>query len=178
MNVDFCIIPECYTDTNLIETIAPPLNNRGYNHQMGCNKVSSKMQDLKDCFALGIVDKDKKQIKYLNEFDEIANEKHIHLFKHKNKHHYIIQISPAIELFIIDTAKEVNLDLYEYGLSFELDELKKVTKRKTKKKDQQLSKLFRTFLNQKASEFVLLSKWIMYLIDHTYQSDIEILKQL
>ncbi|MCF8357389.1 MAG: hypothetical protein K9H26_01435 [Prolixibacteraceae bacterium] len=52
MNVDYCIIPECYTDTNLIETIAPPLNKKGYNHQMGCNKVSSKMRfNLKNSFS-------------------------------------------------------------------------------------------------------------------------------
>lgn len=27
---DNCIIPECYIDTNLIETLVPP--SRGYNH--------------------------------------------------------------------------------------------------------------------------------------------------
>lgn len=30
------IIPECYVDTNLIETLVPTA--KGYNHQKGCNK--------------------------------------------------------------------------------------------------------------------------------------------
>jgi hypothetical protein len=62
---DLDIIPECYIDTNLIETI---LNIKGYytegvNHQKGCNTVVKTMngQKLKNDFALGIVDADNKR---------------------------------------------------------------------------------------------------------------------
>jgi hypothetical protein len=61
--MDFHIIPECYLDTNLIETLVPPEGD-GYNHQMGCPNVAKKMTEgkaLKDGFALGIIDKDKKK---------------------------------------------------------------------------------------------------------------------
>lgn len=58
MNEDFSthIIPECYIDTNLVETLVP--TKKGYNHQTGCNKVVGLMQNmkqLKDGFALGII---------------------------------------------------------------------------------------------------------------------------
>lgn len=39
--VDF-VIPECYIDTNLVETLACP---GGYNHQKGCNQVAKIMQE-------------------------------------------------------------------------------------------------------------------------------------
>ncbi len=57
--MDNAIFPECYLDTNLIETIVPPVkrnNQQGYNHQKGCGTVSSRMKkQFADRFALGII---------------------------------------------------------------------------------------------------------------------------
>ncbi len=51
--MELSIIPECFLDTNLIESITHP--DKGYNHQKGCNKVAGLMMDkLEDSFALGI----------------------------------------------------------------------------------------------------------------------------
>lgn len=36
------IIPECYVDTNLVETLVCPA---GCNHQKGCNQVAKVMQE-------------------------------------------------------------------------------------------------------------------------------------
>ncbi len=74
---DLDIIPECYIDTNLIETI---LNTKGcytegVNHQKGCNTVVKTMNDpkkLKNEFALGIVDADKQQPSYVEACAVIA----------------------------------------------------------------------------------------------------------
>ena len=74
---DLDIIPECYIDTNLIETI---LNTKGcytegVNHQKGCNTVVKTMNDpkkLKNEFALGIVDADKRQPSYVEACAVIA----------------------------------------------------------------------------------------------------------
>ena len=67
------IIPECYVDTNLIETLVPPKDGKGYNHRKGCPAVAKVMMEkFADRFALGIMDKDKKMVKYLEEFDLIA----------------------------------------------------------------------------------------------------------
>lgn len=63
-NINLCIMPECYVDTNLIETIVPPErigSTCGYNHKRSCNKVIDEMLGkLKDDFAVGIVDIDKR----------------------------------------------------------------------------------------------------------------------
>lgn len=65
------IMPECFADTLLIETLVPP--RTGYNHQMGCFKVEKEMRfgKLRDKFAVGIIDNDKHQVKYLEEFEQI-----------------------------------------------------------------------------------------------------------
>lgn len=179
MKLDYLVIPECYTDTAFIETIVPPDNHRGYNHQMGCNKVANKMQnDLKDDFALGIIDKDKRTIKYLDEFNPVANKKNLFLYKHPNKHHYIIQIYPAIERFILESCSEVDIELSDYGLMNDLEGLKQKTKKQTSKKDPQLIKLFKELKNRNAEQVVTLSKWINYLKENNFRSQIEEIKEL
>jgi hypothetical protein len=49
--MDKSIMPECFADTLLIETLVP--SETGYNHQMGCFKVEGEMKfgKLKDRFA-------------------------------------------------------------------------------------------------------------------------------
>jgi hypothetical protein len=179
MKLDYLVIPECYADTTFIETIVPPDNQRGYNHQMGCNKVANKMQsDLKDDFALGIIDKDKRSVRYLDEFSLIANKQSLFLYKHPNKHHYIIQIYPAIERFILESCSEVDIDLSDYGLTNDLEGLKQKTKKQTSKKDPQLIKLFKELKNRNAEQVVTLSKWINYLKENNFHSQIEEIKEL
>lgn len=63
MNISRDILPECFVDTNIVNTF---LKMEGLytdaNHCHGCNKVGNMMQqNLKDEFALGIIDNDKKQ---------------------------------------------------------------------------------------------------------------------
>ncbi len=82
-------MPECYGDTLLIETLVP--TERGYNHKHSCFKVESAMKSL-DKFAVGILDNDKKQIKYLQYFrvvDEVVSS--LILWKHTEKQQFIIQ---------------------------------------------------------------------------------------
>ena len=65
------IIPECYVDTNLVETL---VCKAGCNHQKGCNQVAKVMQEkFADRFAVGIIDADKRKPGYLNNFNEIAS---------------------------------------------------------------------------------------------------------
>ncbi|HUZ59506.1 MAG TPA: hypothetical protein VMU83_12065 [Hanamia sp.] len=104
--MDQSIIPECFVDTNLIETLVPPTGQ--YNHQKGCGTVAKVMkQRFADRFALGIIDRDKHEVDYLKEFNEICTSGSLILHKHKIKHHYIIQINPAIERFILKSVNEV-----------------------------------------------------------------------
>ncbi len=170
--MELSIIPECYIDTNLIETITSP--NKGYNHQKGCNKVSSLMQGkFSDSFALGIIDKDKREIPYLLEFNELCQKEFLTLFKHKSKSHYIIQIQPAVEAWIIEASKNTDIKLEDFDLPTDIKELTRVSKRITSKNDPRFRRLFITLLREQAEPVLLLSKWINYLKSNTYNSSID-----
>lgn len=171
------IIPECYVDTCLIETLVPPFKKGKYNHQKGCPAVAKAMQeDFADRFALGIMDKDKKEVKYLQEFDLIKNTESLYLFKHRKKHHYIIQIAPACEKFMLKAAAELGVSLADNELSDDLEGLKKFTKHQVAGDNPVLKNA--VGILSSAKDFRLLKAWIMYLRENTYKCDIEKLKSM
>lgn len=170
--MDLAVITECYVDTNLIETIAPP-NGKGYNHQKGCGTVTKVMKEyFADSFALGIIDKDKKQIDYLNEFTEVINAGSLLLHKHKTKHHYIIQINPVVETFIFNNAEVVGISISDFNLPEDKDLFKKESKKEQCKKDQRFKGLFKAIKNAGSVDFLRLSQWVEYLRDTTYNAEI------
>lgn len=87
--MDKSIMPECYADTLLIQTLVP--TKTGYNHKHNCFKVESEMArgKLKDKFALGIIDNDKKAIKYLSECEVLSKcGNDLILWKHQERSHF------------------------------------------------------------------------------------------
>lgn len=175
--MDQSIIPECYVDTNLIETLVPPITH--YNHQKGCGTVTKVMKEkFADRFALGIIDKDKNSVDYLIEFNQICDFGNLLLYKHHIRHHYIIQIFPAIERFILECARKSLINLEDYDLPTEFDKLKKESKTVNSKNDLRFKILFRDIKKSGSPEFEKLSNWISYLKKETYQVDINFLKEI
>ena len=177
--MDLSIISECYIDTNLIETIIPP--KKGYNHQKGAGTVLRLMQGkLNDKFAVGIVDKDKKRLKYIEEFNSEIDIGDLQLFKHKDphKHHFLILINPAIEKWIMNNAKIVGISLEDFGLPDNLKELTKKTKTITSKNDTTFKKLFLELKKQKSKNVLILSEWISYLKNNPYKVDLTVMKEI
>jgi hypothetical protein len=175
--MDQAVIPECFVDTNLTETLVPP--NSQYNHQKGCGTVTKIMQErFADRFALGIIDKDKKEVEYLKHFIEINNAGSLILHKHTTRHHYMIQIAPAMERFILTSAEAVGISLSTYGLPETLDALKKVSKTVNSKNDPKFKGLFKAMKKASAPEMLRLAAWISYLKDKNYNVDIDELKNL
>ncbi|TWI77941.1 hypothetical protein IQ13_4183 [Lacibacter cauensis] len=175
--MDHAIIPECYVDTNLAETLTPP--QKQYNHQKGCGTVTKVMKEkFKDSFAVGIIDKDKKEVDYLKEFSEIAKSKGLILHKHNNKdkHHYIIQISPAMERFLFDCMQEAGVSPSNYGLPDNFDAFKKQAKTVTSKDDDRFKRLFKDLRKKGSSEISLLEALLKYLKQKNYKADYTELK--
>lgn len=175
--MDYQVIPECYVDTNLIETLVPPRGR--YNHQKGCSNVTKIMQgELAGSFALGIIDRDKHQVAYLEAFQEVCNNGHLILHKHPTRHHYIIQITPAAERFILINAAAVNISLEDYGLPSDFEQLKKVAKTVNSKNDARFKGLFRALRQQNAPDIPRLAAWINYLKSHNFDADLDVLRSL
>ena len=168
-------VPECYFDTVLVRAILQ--TETALNHKKGCNNVIKAMEEarLKNEFAVGIVDKDKTELSYLREFDGYDFDNLI-LFKHKYKHHYIIQLNPPVEKWIIAVAKEANIDLPDFGLPLDFEKLKKITKSELASETPELVGLCWGLLQSDSPTIKRFQKWILYLRRHRYKSDINQLK--
>ena len=157
------VVPECYVDTNLINVLL----NKACNHPKGCATVCKTLDaKLADQFAIAIIDKDKKEPKAVEQFVKIGESEHLVVSKHQTRHHYLIQIKPAIESFILDAAEELGINLSDYGLKTELEELRIISKTITAKKDDRFARLFHVL--RTASHMQCLSKILEYLLNEKY----------
>jgi len=167
------IIPECYFDTVLVKTI---LKTKNVNHQKSCFKVESTVKAIDD-FAVGIIDKDKKEIAYLSEFDEVVSSEHLALWKHKTKMHYFIQLIPAIERWILNVVEEAQIDIEDLNLPNEVDELRKYTKYKLVSENEEIKRLCKRAVASDSATMQTLSWWLTFLLEHNRNADINVLKQ-
>lgn len=167
--MDKSIIPECYADTLLIETLVPP--NKGYNHQHNCFKVEATMKGL-NSFALGIIDKDKKQIKYLDNFKVIDKvEGDLILWRHsdENIHHWIIQICPALERLLLKICETEQIDVTGFGENT-FDGIKYYTKSTSRLYNPKLQALFTEINKKNENEIVRkLKGWTKLLKEKNYK---------
>jgi hypothetical protein len=172
---DLCVMTECYADTLLIETLVPPVSR--YNHKHSCYEVQNEMTKgrLKDKFAVGIIDADKKRIAYMSEFEVIDKiEDALILWRHKSKmkHHYIIQLCPALEGWVLNVCKEEGIDLN--GLPSDIMGLRKYTKVQSSLTDPNLVSVFGSIANSDNNDAVRkLKGWIKILKEKNYQADIK-----
>lgn len=178
--MDNHIVPECYIDTMLVQTLVPPGRNSRYNHQHGCFAVSNEMElySLKNKFALAIVDNDNKKAKYLRTFDEIDNiDDTLKLYKLEHCHQYFIEVNPAIEAWILKVCDQEKIDLNkEFQLPQNLKELKRITKAQSSIKDKRFLDLFFKFKKSNNQSVLKLKSWITLLKQKNYNVDLNELK--
>lgn len=167
------VMPECFVDTNLIEYLL----NAGVNHQHCCSKVVGQLKStFADKFAIGIIDKDKVQLGYIQECDVIAQTEHLTLMKHRKRHQYLITIAPAVDKFVLDCAEEQMVDVKAFGLPDELRSFTDETKRVSSNSDPRFKSLFAAIKNN--SEIHSLKMVLKYLCDNKYTSDSDHLRRL
>jgi len=67
------ILPECFVDTNVVNSLLSLPANASANHCHSCNKVGDAMSRgrIADQFALGVIDNDKRQHGYMKEFHSV-----------------------------------------------------------------------------------------------------------
>ena len=170
------IIPECYIDTNLIQTL---LRVKGVNHQSTCSQVAKQMQDkFADDFAVGIIDADKfkRQPTYAQKSKIIAETDELTLCKCPDKNHYFIKINNIMENFILNCANQQGIDLKEEGFPDTLDALKKLTKHQDSLNNKELTNLFKKLRDSK--EMTILREAIEYLLQNKYSAKDDDLKKI
>jgi hypothetical protein len=165
--------PECYFDTVLVKHI---LRVKRVNHQKTCDKVTLALNKIDD-FAVGIIDRDKKVVKYLAECTLEIERKNLLLWKHKSKQHFIIQLAPALERWILQVIEEGNVDVEDLGIPMNLDKLKDFTKYQTVSEDQNMHRLCDRLINSSSYTITTLTLWLRYLLVHNRKADIEEMKK-
>lgn len=175
-------VPECYFDTVLFKKILQ--TNKRLKHTKGCNNVvnrfriiNGKKGDLYDSFGVGMVDKDKRDLDYLNECDEIISLPNLILWKHKQRQHFIIQLNPPLEKWVIEVLKSDKRNVEEFGYVNDWKKLKKALKDDIDDENNDRLNLFvNAILSSSNPVIENLKKILLYLKDKTYQADINELK--
>lgn len=159
------IYPECYVDTNLVNFLIDGKSN----HQHSCNKVLDCLKK-NNGFAVGMIDDDKRKTHpYFGEFEKVCSNGHLVLYKYKGiTIQYLITIKPAIDKFLLDLAGDCNVDLSKFGLSSDLEEFKKRTKRESSSTDTAFRLLFKAV--EEHSEMKALKASFDYLINKKYKA--------
>lgn len=167
------VMPECFVDTNLIEYLL----DAGVNHQHCCSKVVGQLNStFADRFAIGIIDKDKVQLGYIQECDIIDKTEHLTLMKHRGRHQYLITIAPAVDKFVLDCAEEQKVDVKTFGLPSGLKRFTDETKKVSPNSDTRFKSLFAAIKANK--EIHTLKMALKYLCENPYSSDSAYLREL
>jgi hypothetical protein len=168
------IMPECYADTLLVQKLVP-VTLKATNHKHSCFEVEKAMKHgaFKNSFAIGIIDNDKRQIKYLEDGKKIKElEDSLILWKHNSRDHYIIQICPGLEKWVLRICEIGEIDISIYGIEPTLEGIKFVTKSSSSIYDVKLNSLFSQIGNRTDIKDVrVLKKWIELLLEKTYYID-------
>ena len=178
--MDLNVIPECYIDTKFIKVLCPPTTR--YNHQKGCSNVMKLMQTkLKNDFALGIIDEDKRLMLYAEEFEFLNDvEGLIKLLKHPRQNHFIIYISRAMEKWLLAISQSQQINLKSYGLPTDVKGLVNITKTtKSENNDPYSANFKELFKALKSSGSPIISTlifWVKYLKENPYNADLELLR--
>ena len=167
------ILPECYVDTNLVNILVGGMCN----HKKGCATVCKSLdKEFADKFAVAVIDKDKREPKQVSQFTVLAEKDGIVVCKHQQRPHYLIEINPAIEVFILNAVNELQLSLSSYGLPDDINSLKKITKSVDAKESQVFSLLFKDL--RIATNVSRLYKVLGYLVENQYKAKGEELVKL
>jgi len=177
--MDDNFVPECFFDAVLVKAI---LGIKHVNHQKGCPNVIKEITEskrLKEDFAVGIIDKDKKELDYIkDECIEHIKTNNLILLKHRTKQHYFIQLAPAIEKWILNIVEEGDINIEKFGIPRDLNKLRKITKSVFVNENENLKSLCKKLVESDGQTITTLSKWLHYLFDYNRSANIEAIKQL
>jgi preprotein translocase subunit Sss1 len=121
-------IPECYADTTLARFILR--DNSLILHQRANSKVANTMEkDISKYYRLiGVIDDDKRQPLYFQQFKEVKKSDFVILKQKPNWEEYLIVLKPAIEKFILQCSIEAELNILDFDLPDSVPDLREITK--------------------------------------------------
>jgi len=172
-----CFMPECFLDTNLVEALL----NKPYtvNHKKGNSSILKAMEEarLKESFVVALIDDDKVKVKALESYEKVdrLGKKTMKLFIHLERKHFVIQVSPAIEKWIMSECKKGKINMEEFGLPGDLSGLRRM-KGLAQRNDNQFKDLFKMMVaTEDCDEIIEMKRWLIFFRDNNIQTNIDLL---
>lgn len=167
-------VPECFFDTVLLKKLLD--TNKRVLHKRGCENVAAelKRRSLKDSFGVGLVDKDKKELFYLRECTEVWRQEQdcFIVWKHEQKPHFLIQITPPLENWVLERLKELGRDIGEFGFPASPKALKERIKNDIDSEhNENLQKLVNAIIFAGNKVVEDLKRVLIFLKDNNYKTD-------
>jgi len=178
-NSTLYFIPECYFDTVIVKKLLG--TNKRLLHLKGCNNVINKLKgkDLKNEFAVAIIDKDKKEVDYLGECSIVREVGYLILWKHNVEKHFIFQLNPPIEKWTFRILQDAGLKLEDFGYSSNFKSMKKAIKEDLDDEDDKdVVKLADAIIATKCETITFFKASLQYLKEKNYAADINELKNV
>ena len=172
-----CFIPEYYFDTVLLKKLLQ--TNKRLVHRKGCNNVVRDLASdrLKNIFAVALIDKDKVELNYLKECKILYDAEKLILWKHTNRNHFMIQLNPPLEKWVIEILDENKLVIEDFGYSRNYKELKRQIKNDIDNEgDEKLNKLISAIIKTDCATIKKIKSVLLYLKEKNYDVDINELK--
>lgn len=170
-------IPECYFDTVLLKKLLR--TNKRLMHRKGCNNVIRDLESerLKNSFAVALIDKDKTELNYLKECKVLYDAEKLILLKHANKNHFIIQLNPPLEKWIVEILNENNLRIEDFGYSGNYKKLKKQIKADIDdESDEKLNRVLNAIIKTDCLTIKKIKSFLIYLKEKNYDADLNELR--
>ncbi len=177
------VIPECFIDSNLFNVLLN-FEKESVNHTKGNGTVITKMEKkFSNLFCIGIIDKDKRDLHQINaNFQKVTIknvDEYFILYKHKEAHHYLIQMVPEVETWICNVVKklEINFEIDSCDISLiSPKELANITKNVAIKTDPRFKALFKEIIKKSTEDNFLpvlkLRNIIVKILNDNYAVDI------
>jgi hypothetical protein len=166
-------IPECYFDTVLLKKLLQ--TSKRLMHRKGCNNVMRDLESkrLESLFAVAIIDKDKSELSYLKECKILYDADKLILWKHEKRNHFIIQLKPPLEKWVVEILDDSELKIEDFDYSRNYKKLKKQIKDDIDNEDdEKLNKLLNTIIKTDCLTMKKIKSFLIYLKEKNYSVDI------
>lgn len=150
------LVPECNVDTAFVEAIG----YRRPNHAANINQVSLILQKQARKKVIGFIDNDKKMPSYFLEFNLVNEINDVALLKHNERDHCLVVVKPAMDEFIFNLSRNLEIDLSKYRLPTTLKAFIKETKKHSIKNHNGFRQLLNTIIQKNPPEIRAIKAWI------------------
>jgi hypothetical protein len=148
------IYVECKPDEVLLKSLG--IKEITIEHAHGKGNICNKLKKNKNAFGLLDEDPQSVQPKYLKNLKcKIINEFNIKLFYDENSNNFLIILCPRLEEWILESVKELKIDIKEYNLPDDANNLHKIINAKLSDFEKLICKLKESKRIKKLKELLL-----------------------